>query len=75
MTQKGIYEVTTDSPLQDMKRFQDFLYRNLREYKHCKTMYPHSSQPAKLYGTAKTHIFNNKNEVEKEELTFCPITD
>ena len=26
---KGIYEVTTDSTLQDLKRFQDFLYRNL----------------------------------------------
>ena len=59
----GIYEVTTDSTLQYLRRFQDFLYRNFREYEHCKTMYPHNNQTAKLYGTAKMHKFNNINEV------------
>ena len=31
---KGIYEVTNDSTLQSLKRFQDFLDRNLRGYEH-----------------------------------------
>ena len=26
-------------------------------------MYPHSNQPAKLYGTTKTHKFNNIQEI------------
>ena len=31
---KGIYEMTNDSTLQGLKRFQDFLHRNLRGYEH-----------------------------------------
>ena len=38
-------------------------------------MYPHSNQPAKLYGTAKTHKFNNIQKINKEKLNFCPIID
>ena len=40
---KGIYEVTTDSTLQDLKRFRDFLYRNFKDYENYK-IYPHNSQ-------------------------------
>ena len=42
---------------------------------HYKSMYPHSNQPAKLYGTAKTHKFNNIQEISKEKLKFHPIID
>ena len=38
-------------------------------------MYPHSNQPAKLYGTAKTHKLNNIQEINKENLKFRPIID
>ena len=38
-------------------------------------MYPHSNQPAKLQRTAKTHKFNNIQEINKEKLKFCPIID
>ena len=38
-------------------------------------MYPHSNQPAKLYGTAKTHKFNNIHEINKEKLKFHHIID
>ena len=34
---KGIYEVTNDSTLQDLKHIQDFLHRNFKEYEHYKT--------------------------------------
>ena len=71
----GTYKKTEDTTLQDLKKFQDFLYRNFCTYEHYKSMYPHSNQPAKLYGTAKTHKFNNIQEINKEKLKFCPIID
>ena len=72
---KGTYKKTEDTTLQDLKKFQDFLYRNFYTYEHYKFMYPHSNQPAKLYGTAKTHKFNNIQEINKEKLKFRPIID
>ena len=38
-------------------------------------MYPHSNQPEKLYGTGKTHKFNNIKKINKEKLKLCPIID
>ena len=72
---KGTYEKTEDTTLQDLKKFQDFLYRNFYTYEHYKSMYPHSNQPARLYGTAKTHKFNNNQEINKENLKFRTIKD
>ena len=61
---KGTYKKTEDTTLQDLKKFQKFfvqeLYRNFT---------------AKLYGTAKTHKFNNIQEINKEKLKFLPIID
>ena len=65
---KGTYKKIEDTTLQDLKKFQDFLYRKFYTYEHYKSMYPHSNQPAKLYGTAKTHKFNNIQEMNKEKL-------
>ena len=70
---KCTYKKTEDTTLQDLNKFQDFLYRNFYTYEHYKSMYPHSNQPAKLYGTAKTHKFNNIQEINKEKLKFGPI--
>ena len=61
---KGTYQKLENTTLQDLKKFQDFLYRNFYIYKHYKSMYPHSNQPAKLYGTAKTQKFNNIQEIK-----------
>ena len=63
---KGTYERTDDTTLQDLKRFQDFLYRNFYYYINYQKIYPHSNQPAKLHGTAKTHTFKNIKEIRKE---------
>ena len=52
-----------------MKRFQDFLYRNFREYEHCRIIYLHNNQTTKLYETEETH------EIKKEKLKFRPILD
>ena len=38
-------------------------------------MYPHSNHPAKLYGAAETHIFNNIQKINKGKLKFRPIID
>ena len=79
MIEKGVkkstYKKTEDTTLQDLKKFQDFSYRNFDTYKHCKYMYPHGNKPVKLYGTAKTRKFNNIQEINKEKLTFRPIID
>ena len=40
---KGTYKKTEDITLQDLKKFQDFLYRNFCTYEHHKSMYPHSN--------------------------------
>ena len=63
---KGAYERTDDTTLQDLKRFRDFLYRNFYKYENYHKMYPHSYQPAKLYGTAKTHKFKDIMEIAKK---------
>ena len=72
---KGTYKRTDDTTLQDLKRYQDFLYRNFYNYEHYKKMYPQSNQPAKLYGTAKTHKFNDTNDITINQLKFRPIID
>ena len=72
---KGTYEKTDDTTLRDLKRFQDFLYRNFYNYENYHKMYPHSNQPAKLYGTAKTDKFKDIKEITKEKIKFRPIID
>ena len=68
-----VYEEATDNTLEDLKLFQSFLYRNLSKYEHYKEMYPSSNQPARLYGTAKTHKFEHVNDINLEKLKFRPI--
>ena len=69
----GIYEETEDTTLKDLKRFQDFLSRNFKKNNKYTEMYPSSNQPAKLYGTAKTHKFDKIDDITVESLKFRPI--
>ena len=71
--QDGVYTTTEDNTLQDLKRFQDFLYRNFSKYEKCNDMLPSSNQPAQLYRTAKTDKFDDINEITIDSLTFRPI--
>ena len=48
-----VYVKTEDNTLQDLKQFQDFLYRNFSKYEKYNTL-PSSSQLAQLYSAAKT---------------------
>ena len=36
-------------------------------------MLPTSNQPGQLYGTAKTHKFDNTADIAIDNLKFCPI--
>ena len=74
---QGKYETTTDSTLSDLSSFQDFLYRNFGknasptlDYTHIR---PVSNQPARLYATAKTHKFEDHNQITTDNLKLRPI--
>ena len=70
---KGTYVETIDNKLKELSRFQDFFYRNFRNYENYKDMKPDSNQPARLYGTAKTHKPEFLDEITVANLKFRPI--
>ena len=71
--QNGVYIVTKDRTLEDIKLFRSFLYLNFKKYEHYKKMLPTSNQPRQLYGTSKTHQFDNTADITVDNLKFCPI--
>ena len=71
--QKGVYVETEDNTLRDVKRFQDFLYRN-KNNKYCNKMFPTSNRPDELYGAAKTYKHENIDEINVKYLSFRPFT-
>ena len=71
----GIYESTTDTTFSDLSKFQSFLYRNFRDYQYYDKMRPQSNQPARLFGTAKTHKFESTRDITKHNIKFRPIID
>ena len=72
---KGTYVATTDKTLKQLSQFQDFLYRNCHNYQRYKDLQPDSNQPARLYGTAKTHKFETLEDITVANLKFRPIID
>ena len=70
MLNKGIkrrtYELSTDTTKQDLETFQSCWYRNFKNHPSYNKMRPKSNQPARLYATAKTHKFNDLDEVTAE---------
>ena len=68
-----VYAKTEDNTLSDLKKFQDFLYRHFKDHPDYKKMYPSSNQPAQLYDTAKTHKFDDVNDITLNELKLRPI--
>ena len=57
------------------KIFQCFSYRNFKNHPSYDKIRPKSNQPARLYATAKTHKFNDLDEITVEKLKFRPIVD
>ena len=72
---KGTCAEITDNTLKELSGFQDFLYRNFRNYERYKDMKPDSNQLARLYGTAKTHKFESLEGIAIANLKFRPIID
>ena len=66
----GIYKKTTYTTLHDLKLFQDFLYRNFKDCKDYEKMRPVYNHPGGLYASAKTHKFDNINDVNLDHLKF-----
>ena len=74
--QTMIDEATANTTLQDFKFFQDFFYRHLRnksDHLDYKKIKPSSNKPAFLYGTAKTHKFDDLDNVTIDNLKLRPI--
>ena len=67
-----IYEETADNTLKDLKTFQEFLYRNSKDYENYDDMNPVSNQPDQLYGIAKTHKFENLKDITPQSLKCGP---
>ena len=57
------YVETTDNTLKELLPFKEFLYSNFHNYECYKDMKPDSNQPARLYGTAKTHKFETLEDI------------
>ena len=73
---KGVYVIEeNDNTLTELKSFQNFIYRNFKKHKKYKEMRPTSSQPARLFATAKTHKFTDIKQVNINDLKLRPIID
>ena len=68
-------EATDKNKLKELSQFQDFLHRNFYNYERYKDMKPDSIQPARHYGTAKTHKFVNLEGITAANLKFRHIID
>ena len=72
---KGKFVETVDSTHQDLKHFQDFLYRHFYKTKYYDGMHPVSNQPARFLATAKTHKFDTIEDINVKDLKLRPIID
>ena len=71
---QGIYSLTVDTTLSDLKKFQDFLRRSFKgKYDRYEYMRPISNQNGKIDATAKTHQFHSLENITIENLKFRPI--
>ena len=79
MLQQGIsegkYVKTEDNILKELKSFQSFIYRHFKKSTLYKDMMPSSHQPARFFTSAKTHKFENFDDINIKELKLRPIID
>ena len=73
---KGVYVIEeNDNTLTELKSLQNFIYRNFKKHEKYKEMRPTSSQPARLFATAKTHKFTDIKQININDLELRPIID
>ena len=57
-----------DNTLTELKSFQNFIYWNFKKHEKCKEMRPISSQPARIFSTARTHKFTDTKQININDL-------
>ena len=70
---KGKYVQTVNNTHNDLKHFQDSLYRHFYKTKYYDGMRPVSNQPARFFATAKTHKFDTIEDINVKDLNLRPI--
>ena len=73
--QQGKYKETDDNILIELESFQSFLYRHFKNSPHYRQMLPSSHEPACFFATAKTHKFENMNNISTDNLKLPTIID
>ena len=59
-----LYTPTEENTLNDLRKFQNFLRRNLKDrFARYEDMRPLSSQPRRIYATPKIHKFNSLDDI------------
>ena len=70
---KGVCVIEeNDNTLVELKSFQDFIYRNFKKHVRYKETRPNSSQPARLFATAKTHKFTDIKQININDFELFP---
>ena len=79
MLQQGIsegkYVTIEDNILKELKSFQSFIYSHFKKSTFYKDMMPSSHQPARFFTSAKTHKFENFDDINIKKLKLRPIID
>ena len=71
---KGVYVIEeNDNTLAELKLFQNFIYRNFKTHEKYKAMRPTSSQPARLFATAKKHKFTDIKQMNINDVKLRPV--
>ena len=72
---QGKYVKTVDNTHQNLKQFQNFLYRHFYKTEYYDKMRPISNQPARFFATVKTHKFNKIEDINIQDLKLRQIID
>ena len=73
--QQGKNKEIDDNILKELESFKSFLYWHIKNSPNCKQVLPSSHQAARFFATAKTHRFENINDITIDNLKLRPIID
>ena len=65
---QGKYAETVNNTHEDLKNFQNFMYKHFYKTEYYGKMRPISNQPAIFIKTAKTHKFNKIEDINIQDL-------
>ena len=72
---QGKYVKTVDNTHQDLKHFQNFLYRHFYKTECYEKVCPISNKPTHFFATAKTHKYDKIEDINIQNLKVRPIID